>query len=105
MCISVAVIGRASAGVAANTAAAATAARVLCLIMARTLAEGGAHAILLRGDRDDLDRFPRNAMNLALYMFVHDPRQIVVEPLLEDRTEHLADQFLERIGGGHGRRG
>ena len=37
-------------------------------------------------------------------MLVDDVRQMLVEPLLEDRAEHFADHFLERIDGGHRRR-
>ena len=53
-----------------------------------------------------LKRFAGNPRNLALHMFVDHLRQMLVEPLLEDRTKHLADHVLERVDGrrrGNGR--
>ena len=48
---------------------------------------------------------PRNPRNLALHMLVDHRGQMLVEPLLEQRAEHLADHVLERIAHGRRRRG
>src|SRR5947209_18134435 len=44
-----------------------------------------------------LKRLARDPGNLALYMVFDDSRQMLIEPLLEDRLQHLADHFLQRV--------
>src|SRR5438309_675583 len=91
--MSVAIIGRAWAAAAAKAAAAAR--RGIDLDMAQ--------AYQSRAGTQGLQRATRNSGNFALHMLVDHMRQMVVEPLLEHRAEHFADDFLERIYRGGGR--
>src|ERR1700752_1257764 len=82
-CMSVAVMGRAESGEAANAAAAAA---------RRSEARGISRAYKRRPPAQaGLQLPPLNPGDLALYMLVHHLRQMLVEPLLEDRPEHLPD--------------
>ena len=53
---------------------------------------------LRRDAAESLERAPGDPRNLALHMLVDESGKMVVQPLLEDGSEHLADHFLERIG-------
>ena len=63
------------------------------LVMARGVAKASGAAAVAR----TLERPPGNAGDFALHMLVDHLRQMLVEPLLEDRPEHLAHHVLERV--------
>ena len=90
--MSVAVIGRAASGEAASAAAAA-ARRSMGLDHAAGVAKP-------RRACKGLERAPRDPGDFALHMLVDHLRQMLVEPLLEHRPQHLADHVLERIDRG-----
>src|SRR3954465_8403763 len=90
-CMSVAVRGRACAEEAASAAAAA-AKRSLGWIISDRRSKAAAAG-------KELQWAPRDPRNLALHMLVHHLRKMLVEPLLQHRPKHPADDLLERVDG------
>ncbi len=51
--------------------------------------------------RGPLLRTARDPLDFGAHQPLDDPRQVVVEPLLEHRTQHLAHQFVGEFRAAH----